>query len=196
MVADLLFVLRARVHDDFGQHAGEEEPKEGEGEAEVGPVVAVLHDLEGVAVEVDVAGKVHFVEGLHGDFVAAAVLGLVGVALEGEVVLDGDAGVAGFLVQAWGHGGGEGPEGHEDGDGGEGGQEEPCEEAAVGFPGQVARDDGEEEEEGGVAEVLGAGTVGGEGAILDRRVLFEAYECVFKLWPLRNGSLTDVVLTP
>ena len=45
VVADLFFVLRAGVHDDFGNHADEEEAEQREGEAEIGPVVAVFEGL-------------------------------------------------------------------------------------------------------------------------------------------------------
>lgn len=83
VVADLLFVLGARVHDHFWNHAGEEEPEEGDCEAEGGPVMAVLKSLEHVAVDTDLAIKVHLVEGLHGYLGLAVVLLLVRVAVEG-----------------------------------------------------------------------------------------------------------------
>lgn len=83
----------------------------------------VLHDLEAVTVEVDVAVKVHLVEGLHGDLVLAMVLGLVGGLLEGEVVLDGAAGISSLLVLARADGRHDQPEAGQQGDCGEEGKE-------------------------------------------------------------------------
>lgn len=88
------------MHDHFGKHAKKEVLDQANGEAEAGPIVAVLHDLQAVAIEVDITVKVHLVEGLHGDLVFAMVLGLVLGLLEGEVVLDRLARVAGLFVLA------------------------------------------------------------------------------------------------
>lgn len=63
--------------------------------------MAVLHDLEGVAFELNVTVKVHLVERFHGNLVLATVSSLVGRLLEREIVLDGAAGKLGFLVGAW-----------------------------------------------------------------------------------------------
>lgn len=112
------------MHDHLRDHASEEEPDQADGEAEVGPVVPILHYLEAVTVELDVAVKVHLVEGLHGDLVLAMVLGLVGRLLEGEVVLDRTAGIASLLVLARADGGDDQPEASQQGDGGEEGKEE------------------------------------------------------------------------
>lgn len=85
------------MHDNLRNHASEEVPDQADGEAEAGPVVPVLHNLEGVAVEVDVTVKILLVEGLHGDPGLAMVLELILGLLEGEVVLDGAAGEPGLL---------------------------------------------------------------------------------------------------
>lgn len=76
-----------------------------------------------------------------------------------------------FLIFARGDSGGDGPEGDEDWKEGQEGEEDPCEEAAAEFEGQVARDGGAEDEEEGVREGFAAGGVGGKGPILDRGVL-------------------------
>lgn len=88
------------MHDDLGNHAREEVLDQADGEAETGPVVSELHDLEAVTVEVNVAVKVHLVEGLHGDFLLAVVLGLVLGLLEAEVVLYALTRVLGLLILA------------------------------------------------------------------------------------------------
>ena len=129
--------------------------------------MAVLHDLEAVAVEVDVAVKVHLVEGLHGDLGLAMVLGLVGGLLEGEVVLNGTARELGLLVGAGAERRDEDPVAAEQRDGGEEGEEDGGLEATAQLPGQVARDTDEDREDQGVREALVAGAVGGEGGILD-----------------------------
>lgn len=88
------------MHEHLRNHAGKEELDQAESKAEVGPIVPILHDLQTVTVEIHVSVKVHLVEGLHGDLVLAMVLGLVGRLLEGEVVLDGTAGIPRLLVLA------------------------------------------------------------------------------------------------
>lgn len=171
VVADLLLVLRTSVHDDFGHHASKEEPEERQSEAEVGPVVTVLHDLEGVAVEVDIAVKVLLVEGLHGDLAAAVVLGAVGLLVELEVVLNRGTRVASLLVLAGSVAGGNGPESHQDGDGSQNGKEDPCLETTTDLVGHVAGDTAEESEEDIVVERLATSCVGGERSVLDSWVL-------------------------
>lgn len=88
------------MHNDLGDHASKEVLDQTEGEAEASPVMSVLEGLQAVTVELDVAVKVHLVEGLHGDLALAMVLGLVFGLLEGEVVLDGAAGELGLLSLA------------------------------------------------------------------------------------------------
>lgn len=112
VVSNLLLVLASSVHDDFWHHSREEEPEQAHGEAEVGPVVSVLHDLKSVTLEVDKTVKVHLVEGLHWDLVLAAVLLSVGLAVEVEVVFDRETGVASLFVLARRHGRGNSPESH------------------------------------------------------------------------------------
>ena len=171
VVADLLLVLGTSVHDHLGHHTSEEEPEEGEGEAEAGPVVTVLHNLEAVTVELDVAVEVHLVESLHGDPVLAAVLELVALVLESEVVLDGRTRVASLFVDAGRHGRGDGPEGHEDRNGEDEGEDEPCPEATVQLPGAPGGNTSQEREEDDIVEALSTSSVGGEGSVLDSRVL-------------------------
>ena len=171
MVADLLLILRTSVHDHLRHHASEEEPEEGEGEAEAGPVVTVLHDLEAVTVELDIAVEVHLVESLHGNPVLAAVLELVALVLECKVVLDGGTRVASLLVDTGRHGRGDGPERHEDGNGEDEGEDEPCPEATVQLPCAPCRDTSQEREEDDIVEALSTSSVGGEGSVLDSRVL-------------------------
>lgn len=88
------------MHDDLGDHAKEEELDQANGEAEASPVVTELHDLEAIAVKVDITVKVHLVESLHGHLVLAMVFGLVFGLLEGEIVLNALARVLGLLVLA------------------------------------------------------------------------------------------------
>lgn len=171
VVADLLLVLRTSVHDNLRHHASKEEPEERQSEAEVGPVVTVLHDLESVAVEVDIAVKVLLVEGLHGNLAAAVVLGAVGLLVELEVVLNGGARVASLLVLAGSVAGGNGPEDHQDGDGSQDTKEDPGLETTSDLVGHVAGNTAEESEEDIVVERFAASCVGGEGSILDSWVL-------------------------
>ena len=159
------------MHNDLGNHAREEEPEQAQREAEVGPIVPVLHHLQTIPLEIHFARKVHLVECLHGDLALAAILLPIVFALEGEVVLHGPTGVARFFIFARRDGGGDGPEDHNDGYGSEGDEEKPCEEATAELSSEIAGDEGEEGDEQGVGELLVAGGVGGEGPIFDGRVL-------------------------
>ncbi len=76
-----------------------------------------------------------------------------------------------FVILARGNPRGDGPEGNEDREEGQEGEEEPCEEAAVEFEGQVPGDGGAEAKEEDIGEGLATGGIGGEGAVLDRGVL-------------------------
>ena len=76
------------MHDDFRDHASQEETEETQCEPEVGPVVPVLHGFQTIALEVDIAVKVLLVEGLHRDPVLAMVPGPVRLFVEGEVMFD------------------------------------------------------------------------------------------------------------
>jgi len=171
VVADLLLILRTSVHDDLGHHTSKEEPEERQSEAEVGPVVAVLHNLESVAIEVDVTVEVLLVESLHGDLAAAVVLCAIGLLVELEVVLNGGTGVASLLVLAGSVAGSNGPEGHQDGDGSQETKEDPGLEATTELVGDVGGDTAEESEQDIVVERLATSCVGGERGVLDCWVL-------------------------
>ena len=131
----------------------------------------VLHHLQAIPLEIHFARKVHLVECFHRYLALAAVLLSIILALEGEIVLHGPAGVARLFIFAGRDRRGGGPEDHDDGDGGEEGKEEPCEEATTKLAGEVAGNEGEEGDEEDVGELLVAGGVGGEGAVFDGRIL-------------------------
>jgi hypothetical protein len=159
------------VHDELRNHAQQKVLDQADGEAEAGPVVAVLEDLEAVALEVDVTVKVHLVEGLHGDLVGAMVLLTVGLLLELEVVLDGTAGVLGLGGLAGGNGRDNKPPASQDGQIKDDGEEDEGLEAAANLPLQPegnAKQDGEEDL---VVEGVGARSISWEGSILDGGVL-------------------------
>lgn len=90
-----------------------------------------------------------------------------------QVMLHWPTRVPRFLILARGDPRCDGPEGNEDREEGQEGEEEPCEEAAAEFEGQVPGDGGAEAEEEDVGERLAAGGVGGEGAVLNGGVLEE-----------------------
>ncbi len=181
--------LGSGVHEGLGDQTGENILDQAKGEAEAGPIVSVLEDLEAVAIELDVAVEVHLVEGLHGDLVLAIVLGLVRGLLEGQVVLDGLAGIPGLLVLAGRDDRGDDPEGSEQGDGGKDGEEESGLQATANSPGEVEGNTSQDGEEEDVREALGSGSIGGERGILNGRILrsekgLAAYEqnrhgCIF-----------------
>lgn len=169
--ADLLLVLGLGVEDDVDEEGEDDELEQVNGEGEVGPVVTVLQDLQDVAVELDLAVQVHLSEGLQGDLVTAAPLGLVFGALEGNVVLDGTTGQLHLLVGARAEGGGKGPVGDQQGEDEDEGKEEPGLLAATEETGDESGNTDEDGCEEVVGEALVTGTVGGEWCIVDSRGL-------------------------
>lgn len=129
-----MLTLRAGVHDNLREHAKQEELAETQSEAKASPVVSVLHDFEAVAIEIDVAVKVHFVESLHRDLFPAMVLDLVRLLLEVEVVLDRATWVSGLAILARGHGRGEDPKAHKNRDAREQAEEDGRLSAAADLP--------------------------------------------------------------
>lgn len=89
--------LRAGVHNDFWCELEKNELEQAEGEPEACPIMSVLHHLQHVAIELDVAIKVHVVEGLHGDLGISAVSRPVELILERKIVLNGATWNSGLL---------------------------------------------------------------------------------------------------
>lgn len=165
--------LRASVHNDLGNHAKEEELDQADSEAEAGPVVAVLHGLEAVALKVDLAVEVHLVERLHGDAAVATVLDTVGLILELQVVLDGTAGQTDLLGLAGADGRDGQPPGGEQRKVDDDGEEDGGLEATAHLAAQEPGDKDEDADEDVVVEGVGTRAIGGEGRILDGRILRE-----------------------
>lgn len=129
------------MHNHLREGLEQEELDQAHGEAEAGPVVAVLEDLQAVAIEVDVAVKVHLLERLHGNLVLAMVLGLVCRLLEGEIMLDRAAGELGLLRLAGREGRDHEPEAAEDGETREEAEEDGKLPPAADLPRQPERDE-------------------------------------------------------
>jgi hypothetical protein len=134
--------------------------------------MAVFEHLQAIAIEVDVAVKVHLMERLHGDLVLAMVLGLVGGLLEGEVVLDRAAGELGLLRLARRDSRHNQPETAEEGGAREDGKEDCKLETVAELPGHVQRDTAEDGDQEFEREGVVASAIGRQGGILDRGVLF------------------------
>jgi hypothetical protein len=114
--ADLLHVLFTGVQEDVTSESAEQEFHERPGQLEVGPVVAVLEDIEQVAVDIDFAVDVHFREVLERDLGAAVVLTPQRIGLESEVRLDGATRELGLVVNARAEAGSPGPDDDQDGE--------------------------------------------------------------------------------
>lgn len=170
VVSDLLLVLRTRVHDHLRDEAQQEEAEKRQGEAEVGPIVSVLHHVQAVALEGDLAVKVQLVEGLHGDLGALAtvgflVLGLQFRGVELQVVRHGFPGQLDLLVEAGREQRQERPVGHQDGHREQQEEDHPGFEAETQLAGHQERDHHQKPGQRGVGEVLASGTVSGQGSI-------------------------------
>lgn len=159
------------MHQQFGDEAKQEVLEEAHGELEVGPVVTVLQSLKSIALEVDLTIEVLLVEDLHGDLALAAVGSTVMLAVEVQVVLDGEASILGLLSLAGRDGRGNSPESHKDGNRGENGKENGGVEPAANLAGKVPGHHDEEEDQQAIGEAIAARRVGGDGGILDSRVL-------------------------
>jgi hypothetical protein len=188
VVTDLLLILRTSVHDNLGNHAKEEELDESNGETEAGPVMTVLHGLEAVTLEVDIAVKVHLVEGLHGDLVVATVLDTVGLLLEVEVELDTTVRKADLVVLARADGRDNKPPNGEHRKIDDEGEEDGGLEATTKLPAEPPRDQSQEGDENIVVEGIGTRPIGGKGSVLDGRVPGSRNTNILKLIKVRLGK--------
>lgn len=125
------------MHNDFRGELEENELEQADGESEAGPVGTVLEDLEAVAIKLDIALKVHVVESLNWDLGPSTVLELIGVILEGEVVLDWATRKFHFLILARAESRVEVPEGNQERDRGEEAEKNRRLQTAADFPGRV-----------------------------------------------------------
>lgn len=163
--------LRTSVHEHLGNEASKEELVEAKSEAEAGPIVTELHNVEAVALEVNLASEVLFVESLHGDLVLAVVLGAVGFRMEVEVVLNRAARVLDLLVLSRRHGRRRSPVGNQDRQGGEDGEEDGGEEATADLASQIPRDEEHERDQEDIGEGVAASGIGRKRSIFNRRIL-------------------------
>ena len=60
--------------------------------------MSILHHLQAVTIEVNMAVKIHLKECPHRDLVLAAVLDAISIPVESEVMLDGTARIFGFFI--------------------------------------------------------------------------------------------------
>lgn len=90
--------LRTSVHDQLRNHAKQEKFDQTNGESEAGPVMTVFHDLEAVALEINISIKVHFMESLHWDLVQTTVLGTISFLFKVEIEFNRTAGKLRLLI--------------------------------------------------------------------------------------------------
>jgi len=161
------------MHDYLGHHPREEEPEETDRKPEARPIVPILQHLQRIPLEFYQPVKVHLLERLQWDFIPAFIPHPMLVITKLQIMLHWPPRIPRFLILARGDPRGDSPECHEDREEGQEGEEEPCEEAAAEFEGQVPGDGGAEAKEEDIGEGLATGGVGGEGAVLDGGVLEE-----------------------
>ncbi len=88
------------MHDGLGQHAKQEEFEEAEREAEIGPIVAVLHYFEAIAFEVNLSVEVHLVKCFHWNPVLARIFYSVTLLMKVQIVLHWSTRISSFLIFA------------------------------------------------------------------------------------------------
>lgn len=175
------------MHDDLWSELEEDELEQADGESEVGPVGSVLEDLETVAIELNIAVEVHVVEGLHWDLGLSAVLELVGLLLEGEVVLDWATWKSDLLVLARAHARHDEPERDEDWDGGEEGKEDGSLQASADLPRHVGGRNEQQRKESDIGERVAAWSIGWERRVGDGWELVE--QSVYISWLVLSAKL-------
>lgn len=164
------------MQQQLGDEAEQEVLEETHGELEVGPVVTVLESLQSITLEVNLAIKVLLIEDLHGNLALAAVGGTVMLAVEVQVVLDGQATVLSLLGLAGRDGRGNSPESHENGDGSENGKENGGVEPSADLAGQVPGHHDDQEDHQAIGEAVATRRVSRDRGILDSRVLDKTQE--------------------
>lgn len=92
--------LRTGVHDQLRNHAKQEKLDQTNGKSEASPVMTVFHDLEAVALEINISIKVHFMESLHWDLVQTTVLGTISFLFKVEIEFNRTAGKLRLLIAA------------------------------------------------------------------------------------------------
>lgn len=125
------------MHDNFWCKVEEDIFEKTNCEFEACPVVSVLENLESVAVEINLAIKIHIVKGFHRNLVLSAVLYLVGLVLEGKIMLDWTSWVLGLLILAWREARKHCPECEKNWDGGNETEEDGGLESTTNFPSKV-----------------------------------------------------------
>lgn len=156
------------MHDHLGEEAKKEEANEANGEAEAGPVVAVLEGLKSIALEVNLTVKIHLVERLHCDLGLATVLEAIGLVLEVQVVLNTTVGEASLLSFAGADRRDNEPEGSKKGKIDKDSKEDEGLQATTDLPFEVVWNADQEGDQESVAERVGAGAIRRERSIGDR----------------------------
>lgn len=164
--------LGTSVHDDLWSKLEQDKLEQADGESEVDPVGSVLENLETVAVELNIAVKVHVVEGLHWDLVPSAVLEFVGLVFESEVVLDWASWKSDLLVLARAHARHDVPEDDEDREGSEDSEEDGGLQASTDLPCRVGWDEEENGAENDIGERVAAWAISWKRSVGDGRVLW------------------------
>jgi hypothetical protein len=134
------------MHDNFRHHAGQEKLDQAIRKFEVGPIMALLQDLQTVAIEVHIAVKVHLVKGFHWDGLLAKIFLAVLLLVKGEVVINWLARERSLLVLARRECRSKDPESGKNGDIHNHGEEYPCLPSSTNFPSAVEWDESKQGE--------------------------------------------------
>ena len=180
--AHLLIVLGAVVQNDIRREGEEDIAEQVPGEVERCPVVAVLHDVKAVTVEVNVAAEVYLEESLHRNLLAAAEPGTVGLLLEGEVVLHWAPWKLDLLINSRAVSGHDRPECQKQRNKGDETEEDGCLQASPNFPCQVCGHTKKHTGKDDVGKLLISGAICWKRRIMDswRLHTFELVEGIAK----------------
>jgi hypothetical protein len=195
-----ILTLGTSVEQHLGDKSEQEVLEKAGGEFEVGPVVTIFESLQSIALEVNFAIEVLLIEDNHGNFALSTVSGAVMLTVELQVVLDGEATVLGLLGLARRNGGRDSPKSDQDRDASKDSKEDGGVETSTDLACQPPGDHQEQSNQQAIGEAVAAGRIGGNGGILDGRVLEKRSKLAPKpKYPLVDSSsceLTRVVGTP
>ena len=118
--------------------------------------MTVLETFQGIGLEIHVAIEILFVKCFHGNLALATILGPIMFAVEVEIVFHGAAGVGGLFILPRRNRRGHRPKHHQNWNGRENGEEAGGVEPTTHLPGEIVRNNIQENDEQRVGEAIAA----------------------------------------
>lgn len=159
------------MHNDLRDHPHQEKSEETQGKFPIRPVMPVFHNLQSIALEVDLSVKIHLMERLHRDLDLAMIPRSILLVVKMQIVFHGTTRVSCFFVLPWRNGRGDVPKGTEDGNAGENCEEEGCTNSSPNFSCNEPGNDDDEDDKECIGEIFAAGGICRKRGILNGWIL-------------------------